>query len=102
MGTKKDSNLHRFSDFAHDFIGPKVHTCDIMNQDITILGFKKQPSKVDDYETSEYGMFQIEIEGRKYVLFTSSKVLISQAETYMSQIPFIARVTKHKGFYTFA
>ena len=102
MTTKEASNLHRFSDFAHDFVGPKIRISEVINQDIIVLGFKKRPSKVEEYTNKEYGMFQIEFDGRKHVLFTSSKVLISQAETYITKIPFATRITKHNGFYTFA
>lgn len=106
MAMKKEhvlnKEIHKFSDFAKDFVGPKVHINDVINKDITVLGFKKHPSKIAEYETKEYAMFQIEVDGSKSVLITSSKVLISQAETYISQIPFITRIKRHNGFYTFA
>lgn len=102
MTTKEASKLHRFSDFARDFVGPKVRINEIINREIVVLAFKKRPSKVEEYANNEYGIFQIELDGRKYVLFSSSKVLISQAETYVTQMPFTARITEHNGFYTFA
>jgi len=93
--------IHKFSDFAKDFTGPKLHIKDVLNRPIIIYGYKIQTSKIKEYTSGDYVIFQIELDGKQYVLFSSSKVLRNLIIQHSDQIPFEATITKHKDFYTF-
>lgn len=94
--------IHRFSDFASDFSGPKLHIEDVLNREITIYDFKIQQSKIKEYTSGEYVIFQIKIDGKSHVLFSSSKVLRSLIIQYKDKLPFTTVITKNKNFYTFS
>ena len=99
---KNVSEIHRFSDFATDFIGPKIRMADVINREIVLTGFKVLgSSKVPEYESGDLTIYQIEVDGKQYVLFSASKVLRSQANEYHDKLPFRTTITKHKDFYTF-
>lgn len=93
--------MKRFCDFAREtpFDGDKIPIADVLNREITILGFKKRPSK--QKEGQSYITLQIELEGNKRVIFTGSDVLINQAEEYKAELPFITVIKKINNFYSF-
>ena len=102
MTMKNVDKLHHFSDFAKDFVGSRIHMKDVLNREIIVLGFKTRDTKFKEYDSGKYIILQIELDGEKRVLFTSSKVLLNQAESYRDKFPFITCIIKHKDFYTFA
>lgn len=44
---------------------------------------------------------QYELDGKKYVSFTNSEVLIRQIEQYADEIPFLTTIVKRNSYYTF-
>ena len=93
--------MKRFSDFAREkpFEGDKIPMADVLNREITVLGYKKRPSK--QKEGQNYITLQIEIEGKRRIIFTGSDVLIRQVEEYKDELPFVTVIKKINNFYSF-
>lgn len=92
--------MDKFSSFAKErLVGDKVSVSDILNKEITVLSYKIMKSKIED---DNYAQIQIEINGEKKVVFTSSKVLKDQLETYKDHIPFIATIIKTRKYFSFS
>lgn len=90
--------MDKFSSFAEErLVGDKVSVSDILNKEITVLSYKIMKSKIED---DNYAQIQIEINGEKKVVFTSSKVLKDQLETYKDHIPFIATIIKTRKYFS--
>lgn len=85
--------MDKFSSFAEErLVGDKVSVSDILNKEITVLSYKIMKSKIED---DNYAQIQIEINGEKKVVFTSSKVL-------KDHIPFIATIIKTRKYFSFS
>lgn len=94
--------LKRFRDFAEDSLpleGDKISVSELLNREIVVLNYRLSPSK--KREGTVYITLQIELEGKKYVAFTGSSVLVAQAEKYKAHFPFVAMIKKINDFYTF-
>ena len=92
--------MDKFSSFAEErLVGDKVSVSDILNKEITVLSYKIMKSKIED---DNYAQIQIEINGEKKVVFTSSKVLKDQLEAYKDHIPFIATIIKTRKYFSFS
>ncbi len=92
--------MDKFSSFVEErLVGDKVSVSDILNKEITVLSYKIMKSKIED---DNYAQIQIEINGVKKVVFTSSKVLKDQLETYKDHIPFIATIIKTRKYFSFS
>ena len=79
--------------------GNKIKIKEIIGKEITVIGYKINPSKYGDNKMVLKLGFQLCSENR--VLFTGSKVLIEQIEKYKDEIPFIAKIENNNDFYTF-
>jgi len=96
---------NRFSDFAKEqsrLDGDKVKLKDILNQEITVTGYKVKKSNYTKTSGEQYLTLQFEINGEKKIFFTGSGVLIEQIERYADKIPFITTVIKIDKYYTFS
>lgn len=96
--------VHKFSEFAKKdeglLEGKKKKIEDILNVEITVLGFKVKPSKFQD-KSPHYTTIQFMQGEEKFVVFTSSIVLTEQLETYKEQLPFISTIKKSGKAFTF-
>ena len=92
--------MERFSDFADVrkvLDGNKIKIDEVLNQEITVLGYRIAKGK---HKTERCLTLQIEVDGGRRVVFTGSEVLISQMEQYGSRCPFVAVIKKIDRFYT--
>ena len=87
-------NVHRFSDFANDNIldGEKKRLSEILNQEIIVTSKKN---------SGECLKLQYEIDGKKYVTFTGSVVLIKQCKENKDQMPFVTVIKQVGKYYSF-
>lgn len=92
--------MHKFSDFAKEtsLEGDKIGISSILNKEITVTKYRVMKSKHTDGDCLE---LQIELDGRKRVLFTGSSVLLSQAKEYESEMPFLTTIKKIDKYYSF-
>lgn len=69
--------------------------------EIVVTGFKIRKSKFSKNVTGEYLTLQYERDGKTFVCFTGSDVLIDQIKRYAHEIPFMTQIKKIKRFFTF-
>lgn len=97
------SQLPKFSDFAEApkvLDGQKVKIGSVLDQEITIIGFRFRKSKYGgNVPTCLTVQFEND-EGERRVFFTGSGVLIEQFEQYGDHVPFRATLRKIDKFYT--
>ena len=94
--------MNRFSEFAEEesqFEGKKISIEDILNIEITIIDFNIKKSKIKD---GNYVTLQIEINGKRRIVFTGSVVLAKQCEKYKNMFPFITIIKKIDKYFTFS
>ena len=94
-------NHPKFSDFADEkatLEGEKKKIEEILNTEILVIGYRIGKSK--HYKDRDYLTLQFENGGTKYVLFTSSGVLIKQAQKYEEKMPFLTTLKKVNSYYT--
>ena len=92
----------RFEDFAkehHPLDGEKLSIMDVFDKEITVLGYKLSGSKY--HKTLPCLQLQFTIDDHRYVLFTSSTVIVEQIEAYKEEIPFLVTIRRIGKFYTF-
>ena len=95
----------RFSDFAQEAApldGAKMKIDSVINKPIMVMGAKVTGSKYTASGSTQCLTLQFELEGRKYILFTGSTVLIEQATKYLAEMPFEAIIKKIDKYYTFS
>jgi hypothetical protein len=95
--------MRKFSDFADDpyiLDGEKIRIDDVLNQELTVLGFSVKGSKFSKNKSGNYLTLQVQIKNEKRIVFTGSDVLIGQLEKYREHLPFEATVKKVDRFYT--
>lgn len=93
----------RFSDFAEEekpLDGDKIKIDDVLNQEIVILGYKVRGSKYPK-SSDKCLTLQVELEGKRRVVFTGSMVLLEQVEKYQDKLPFLATIKKIDRYYAF-
>lgn len=97
-----DSNgIHRFSEFAKDVAldGEKKRLSEILNQEITVIGQNITQSKKN---TGKCLKLQYKMkDGKTYITFTGSAVLIKQIEEYRDMIPFVAVIKQVGKYFSF-
>jgi len=97
--------LERFQDFAVDdriLNGDKMKLGEILNKEITIVGYKIRKSKYAKPNTELYLSLQFDLAGIRHVAFTGSNVLINQIEKYADKMPFITTILKIDKYFTFS
>jgi hypothetical protein len=100
---KRSPKIHSFSDFAPKtgaLPGEKTRIESVLGQEIILLSFRIGPSKKQ--EGREYVQIQFSLNGRVYILFTSSIVLIKQCREFEHCLPFRTRIIKINNYYTFS
>lgn len=96
--------MKKFSEIRHPndclFEGSHVKIDEILNKEITLLGFKRQKSKLNN---DDYMIIAFDCDGEKHVTFTGSKILLSKLEEYGNEIPFEVTITRPTGknYYAF-
>lgn len=93
--------MKRFSDFATGdtaITGDKIKLDSILGKEIVIKGYKISNSRYND---GKLLTLQFELEGKEYIVFTGSSVLIEQIEKYKNEIPFMTKIEKVNKFYSF-
>jgi hypothetical protein len=94
-------NHPKFSDFADEkatLEGEKKKIEEILNTEILVIGHRIGKSK--HYKDRDYLTLQFENGGTKYVLFTSSGVLIKQAQKYEEKMPYFTTIIQRDDYYT--
>lgn len=97
-------NVKRFSDFAKDeipFDGTKVKIEEVLNEEITVLGFDIRTSRYASSNSPRYLKIHCEKDGARHVIFTGSTILCGQAERYASEVPFVTVIKKIDKYYSF-
>ncbi len=95
--------MKKFSDFATEkpvLDGDKMRIDDALNVELVVIGYRLSTSKYEKNKSGKCLTLQIEIEGRRRVIFTGSDVLVGIMEKYGSEIPFTATIKKVDRFYT--
>jgi hypothetical protein len=98
-------SLERFSDFADEdkpLDGEKRKLEQVLNMELVVTGERIRESKYREEGRRRYAQIQVELKGKRYVVFTGSEVLIGQLEKYRDHIPFVATVKKIDRYYTFS
>lgn len=98
----------RFSDFAVNeggaLAGEKVKMADILGEEIYLTGYRVMTSRAVHGKNCLQLQFEMpgdDGEGKKYVAFTNSEVLIRQCTDYEAELPFLVTITKVNSYYTF-
>ncbi len=91
--------MKQFSEFTEENIldGDKMKIEDIVNEEITIQGYRIKESK---YKDKEYLTIQIIFKDKKFVVFTGSSVLLDQIKRYKAEIPFLTTIRKINKYYS--
>lgn len=92
----------RFGDFAEEqsFEGDKLRLDEILNKEILVKGYKIKDSH--QKKGTKYLTINFELDGKQYVTFTGSTVLMDQLKKYESHLPFISAIKKINRHYTFS
>ncbi len=96
--------MKRFSDFATDQValdGDKVKLDEILNEPVVIIGYRIRKSRFSKNESGEYLTLQFTREGKTWIVFTGSDVLIEQIKKYAQEIPFETSIRKINRYYVF-
>lgn len=92
--------MHRFKDFAKKkvLVGDKLKIDEILNQEIIINDFSITKSKVNSGQCLK---MQFELNGKNYITFTGSVVLMEELNEYKDELPFVAIIRKVGNHFEF-
>jgi len=96
--------MKRFSDFAAEQValdGDKARLDDILNAPVVVTGFRIRKTRYSKNDSGEYLTLQFEREGKRWIVFTGSDVLIGQIKQYGDEIPFETVIRKINRYYAF-
>lgn len=99
--------MKNFSDLGvknsfKNFIGDKIKVSEILNLDIIVYDFKIRESKFQYENARECLWLQIELNGKKRVLFTGSRVLTETIKLIEEgSFPFQTVITREGKSYKF-
>ncbi len=94
----------KFSEFADEpplLDGAKINIVDILNKEILVIGYRLADSKYKKDNNSQCLTLQIELDEKRYVVFSGSRVLINQIEKYKAEIPFLTTIKKIDKYFSF-
>lgn len=97
--------MKKFSDFARDALpidGSKMKIEEVLNREISVIGFKIDESKYNRSNSPKCLKLQFELDGERHVLFTGSTILCEQIQKYQEEIPFVATIKKIDKYYSFS
>jgi hypothetical protein len=95
----------RFSEFARENMpleGSKLKLEEVINREITVTDYRVKDSRYKKESAPRCLTLQFDLEGKKYILFTGSNVLVDQIDKYKAEIPFITTIKKIDKYYTFS
>lgn len=97
--------MKRFSDFAKTpkvLDGQKVKIESVVDREIKIIGYRIEKSKYTGKSEKclTVQFEEMDEEGKHYIFFTGSGVLLEQFEEYGEEIPFSATIRKVDKFFT--
>ena len=95
----------RFCDFANEpavLDGSKITMANILNKEILIIGYRVSSSKYNTANGNKCLTLHIELDGKRFVVFTGSVILIEQIEKYKDEIPFLTTIKQIDKYYTFS
>lgn len=95
----------KFSDFAKESAildGNKLSMSEIINREILIIGYRLAESKYSKNNNPKCLTLHIELDDKRYVVFTGSVILIEQIEKYKGEIPFLTTIKQVDKYYTFS
>lgn len=98
----QDEKHPKFSEFAKEQLpmpGDKKRLDEILGKQITVVDYRLRKSKHRD--GSQCLQLQFILDGKVFVLFTGSTVLINQIEKSTDQIPFDCVISKVDRYYSF-
>jgi len=90
----------RFGEFAGEegpLDGAKEKLSEILDKEILVLAFRIGKSKFRD---GNYVTIQFENDGKHYVVFTGSEVLMEQLNKHQTQLPFYTTIIKRWNYYS--
>ncbi len=92
--------MKKFSDFSSEkgLTGDKMKLESILGKEIEVKSYNVNKSKYSDGDVLK---LQFNFDGKEYIVFTGSKVLIEQCEKYKEELPFVAKIEKIEKYYTF-
>ena len=95
--------LLRFSDFANEVTleGDKVKIEQILDKEIILKAYLITKSKYPQKDNEYCLELQSEMDGKVYVTFTGSVVLMDKIEKYKDHLPFITTIKKINKSYMF-
>ena len=95
--------LLRFSDFANEVTleGDKVKIEQILGKEIILKAYLITKSKYPQKDNEYCLELQFEMDGKVYVTFTGSVVLMDKIEKYKDHLPFITTIKKINKSYMF-
>ena len=95
----------KFGDFAKESAildGNKLSMSEIINREILIIGYRLAESKYSKNNNPKCLTLHVELDGKRFVVFTGSVILIEQIEKYKDEIPFLATIKQIDKYYTFS
>jgi hypothetical protein len=94
----------RFKDFAREHVpldGLKLKIADILNKEITVIGFRVKDSKFSKENQINCLTIQFTLGDARHVVFTGSQVLLDQCKTYEPELPFTTTIKRIEKYFTF-
>lgn len=95
----------RFSDFAAKEVGlegDKIRISEILNKEIYVLAYRIGQSKAVNGKRCLQIQYEIGEDGKHYISFTNSEVLMRQIQEYEKELPFETIIVKRGSYYTFS
>jgi hypothetical protein len=94
----------RFKDFAKEHVpldGAKLRIDDILNKEITVIGFRIRDSKFNKTNQPTCLTIQFILGDERHVVFTGSQVLLDQCKSYEAELPFMTTVKRIERYFSF-
>lgn len=96
--------MKNFSEFSQEAVpleGEKEKLENIIDQEIVVVGCRIRHSRFSKNVFGEYLTLQFNRDGKLFVCFTGSDVLIDQMKKYEKEIPFQTTIKKIHRYFTF-
>jgi hypothetical protein len=93
--------MKKFADFANDITldGDKIKIDDVLDKEVVVLNFRIRESKYNERIDSKCLTIQMEIDGKRRIIFSGSEVLSSQLKEYEHELPFLTTIKKIGKYY---
>jgi len=77
--------------------GEKKKIDDVLNKEILVLNFNVRKSKIKE---GNYVIIQYELEGKKYVIFTTATRLMKKLKRHKEKMPYRVTIIQKYKYYT--